>query len=123
MSTRFLGLPMGYLLRLDFTNYETSIGLFDGSAYRLCYQVMGSLKNGKGGQFDLMPLLANGDLVKLIDIIEAYSVAGGMGFGWWLVEHYLSYHVDCPDGCGLGSLLGVDSIHHTFRWAMDRLIT
>ena len=33
---------------------------------------------------------------------EAYSAAGGMGFGWWLVEHYLSYHVDCPDGCGLG---------------------
>ena len=35
-------------------------------------------------------------------IYEAYSAAGGMGFGWWLVEHYLSYHVDCPDGCGLG---------------------
>ena len=34
--------------------------------------------------------------------LEAYSAAGGMGFGWWLVEHYLSYHVDCPDGCGLG---------------------
>ena len=34
--------------------------------------------------------------------IEAYSAAGGMGFGWWLVEHYLSYHVNCPDGCGLG---------------------
>ena len=33
---------------------------------------------------------------------EAYSVAGGMGFGWWLVEHYLSYHVDCLNGCGLG---------------------
>ena len=33
---------------------------------------------------------------------EAYSAAGGMGFGWWLVEHYLSYHVNCPDGCGLG---------------------
>ena len=37
-----------------------------------------------------------------IDTLEAYSVAGGMGFGWWLVEHYLSYHADCPDGCGLG---------------------
>lgn len=34
--------------------------------------------------------------------LEAYSVAGEMGFGWWLVEHYFSYHVDCPDGCGLG---------------------
>ena len=33
---------------------------------------------------------------------EAYSVAGEIGFGWWLVEHYLPYHVDCPDGCGLG---------------------
>ena len=33
---------------------------------------------------------------------EAYSAAGEIGFGWWLVEHYLSYHVDCPDGCGLG---------------------
>ena len=38
----------------------------------------------------------------LIINIEAYSAAGEMGFGWWLVEHYLSYHVDCPDGCGLG---------------------
>jgi len=35
-------------------------------------------------------------------ISEAYSVAGETGFGWWLVEHYLSYHIDCPDGCGLG---------------------
>ena len=33
---------------------------------------------------------------------EVYSVAGEMGFGWWLVEHYLSYHVNRPDGCGLG---------------------
>ena len=37
-----------------------------------------------------------------IATIEAYSVAGEIGFGWWLVEHYLPYHVDCPDGCGLG---------------------
>ena len=36
------------------------------------------------------------------EIIEAYSVAGEIGFGWWLVEHYLSYHVDCPNSCGLG---------------------
>ena len=33
---------------------------------------------------------------------EAYSVAGEIGFGWWLVEHYLSYHIDCPDGCDSG---------------------
>lgn len=33
---------------------------------------------------------------------EAYSATGEMGFGWWLVEHYFSYHVDCLDGCGLG---------------------
>ena len=33
---------------------------------------------------------------------EVYSVAGEIGFSWWLVEHYLSYHVNCPDGCGLG---------------------
>ena len=33
---------------------------------------------------------------------EVYSVAGEMGFGWWLVERYFSYHVNCPDGCGLG---------------------
>ena len=33
---------------------------------------------------------------------EAYSAAGEIGFGWWLVEHYSAYHVDCPDGCGLG---------------------
>ena len=37
---------------------------------------------------------------------EAYSVAGEMGFGWWLVEHYFSYHVDCPDGGGLGEPAG-----------------
>jgi len=36
------------------------------------------------------------------DTKEAYSAAGETWFGWWLVEHYLSYHVDCPDGCGLG---------------------
>ena len=39
-------------------------------------------------------------------LLEAYSAAGGMGFGWWLVEHYLPYHVDCPDGCGLGETAG-----------------
>ena len=33
---------------------------------------------------------------------EVYSVAGETGFGWWLVEHYLSYHVNRPNGCGLG---------------------
>ena len=33
---------------------------------------------------------------------EAYSAAGKTWFGWWLVEHYLPYHVNCPDGCGLG---------------------
>ena len=34
--------------------------------------------------------------------IEAYSAAGKTWFGWWLVEHYFSYHVDCPDGCVSG---------------------
>ena len=33
---------------------------------------------------------------------EAYSAARETGFGWWLVEHYLSYHVNCPDGCVSG---------------------
>ena len=33
---------------------------------------------------------------------EAYSAAGKIWFGWWLVEHYFSYHVNRPDGCGLG---------------------
>ena len=33
---------------------------------------------------------------------EAYSAAGEMGFGWWLVEHYLPYHVNRPNSCGLG---------------------
>ena len=44
------------------------------------------------------------DMSKLMDKIyqEAYSVAGEMGFGWWLVEHYLPYHIDCPNSCGLG---------------------
>ena len=37
---------------------------------------------------------------------EAYSAAGKTWFGWWLVEHYFSYHVDCPDGCGLGETAG-----------------
>ena len=35
-------------------------------------------------------------------LLEAYSVAGEMGFSWWLVEHYLPYHVNCPDGCDSG---------------------
>ena len=39
-------------------------------------------------------------------IQEAYSAAGEMGFGWWLVEHYLPYHVDCPNSCGLGESTG-----------------
>ena len=34
--------------------------------------------------------------------LEAYSVAGEMGFGWWLVEHYLPYHVNRPNGCDSG---------------------
>ena len=33
---------------------------------------------------------------------EAYSVAGKTWFSWWLVEHYLPYHINCPNGCGLG---------------------
>ena len=33
---------------------------------------------------------------------EAYSVAGEIGFSWWLVEHYSAYHVNCPDGCDSG---------------------
>ena len=33
---------------------------------------------------------------------EVYSVAGEMGFCWWLVEHYLPYHVNRPNSCGLG---------------------
>ena len=37
---------------------------------------------------------------------EVYSVAGEIGFDWWLVEHYLSYHVNCPNGCGLGETAG-----------------
>lgn len=35
-------------------------------------------------------------------IYEAYSAAGKTWFGWWLVEHYFSYHIDCPDGCDSG---------------------
>ena len=46
------------------------------------------------------------DLLKNRWNIEVYSVAGEMGFGWWLVEHYLSYHVDCPDGCVSGEPAG-----------------
>ena len=38
----------------------------------------------------------------LLPYQEAYSAAGEMRFGWWLVEHYLSYHVNCPDGCVSG---------------------
>ena len=41
-------------------------------------------------------------LTAVSNILEAYSAAGEMGFGWWLVEHYFSYHVNRPDGCGLG---------------------
>ena len=34
--------------------------------------------------------------------LEAYSAAGKTWFGWWLVEHYFPYHIDCPDGCDSG---------------------
>ena len=34
--------------------------------------------------------------------MEADSVAGEIGFSWWLVEHYSAYHVNCPDGCVSG---------------------
>lgn len=37
---------------------------------------------------------------------EVYSVAGETGFRWWLVEHYLSYHVNCTDDCGSGEPAG-----------------
>ena len=33
---------------------------------------------------------------------EAYSAAGETWFGWWLVEHYLPYHVNRPNGCDSG---------------------
>ena len=36
------------------------------------------------------------------NVMEAYSAAGKTWFGWWLVEHYFSYHIDCPDGCVSG---------------------
>jgi len=39
---------------------------------------------------------------------EVYSFAREIGFEWWFVEHYSSYHVDCPNGCSSGSLQGVD---------------
>ena len=43
------------------------------------------------------------EIVKFIQVTdEAYSVAGEMGFGWWLVEHYLPYHVNRPNGCDSG---------------------
>ena len=44
----------------------------------------------------------NGVYAENATCMEAYSVAGKTWFGCWLVEHYFSYHVDCPDGCGLG---------------------
>ena len=47
-----------------------------------------------------------GDPLLITLIYEAYSVAGEMGLGWWLVEHYSAYHVNCPDGCGLGETAG-----------------
>ena len=34
--------------------------------------------------------------------LEAYSAAGETWFGWWLVEHYLPYHVNRPNGCDSG---------------------
>ena len=45
---------------------------------------------------------AHAEVVPTILYTEAYSVAGEIGFSWWLVEHYSAYHVNCPDGCGLG---------------------
>ena len=36
------------------------------------------------------------------DNLEAYSAAGKTWFGWWLVEHYLPYHVNRPNSCDSG---------------------
>ena len=41
-------------------------------------------------------------LINNLPFYEAYSAAGKTWFGWWLVEHYFSYHIDCPDGCDSG---------------------
>jgi len=37
-----------------------------------------------------------------LGVLEAYSAAGEIGFSWWLVEHYLPYHVNCPNSCDSG---------------------
>ena len=42
------------------------------------------------------------DYLRLIQEQEAYSAAGETWFGWWLVEHYLPYHVNRPNSCRLG---------------------
>ena len=58
--------------------------------------LLASATGGMSG--DIFNLLVTQEL----GYTEAYSVAGEMGFGWWLVEHYLPYHIDCPNSCGLG---------------------
>ena len=52
------------------------------------------------------PTERTGILEITISFMEAYSAAGKTWFGWWLVEHYFSYHVDCPDGCVSGEPAG-----------------
>ena len=40
--------------------------------------------------------------IAVVGIVEAYSAAGKTWFGWWLVEHYLSYHVKLPGWLWIG---------------------
>jgi len=62
------------------------------------YQINGGVGNVKL----IVSAIIRPDARLNIDVIEAYSAAGKTWFGWWLVEHYLPYHVDCPNSCGLG---------------------
>ena len=50
----------------------------------------------------ILPFSTSYNAYEYLTQLEAYSAAGEMRFGWWLVEHYLSYHVNCPDGCVSG---------------------
>ena len=107
-------LLLGYFLLDKIVNTDTR--------FFLCWTCVGILTvivgiyfriiSGLGGVVTFVYMVAT-PLILVIIIVqslfityEAYSAAGKTWFGWWLVEHYLPYHVNCPDGCVSGEPAG-----------------
>ena len=92
----FMGIQptLGAKLRQDFTVGVDRHGIVLPVSGEPIVDVCRSYKRGASEIYIIEP--------NSFSYIEAYSAAGKTWFGWWLVEHYLSYHVNRPNSCGLG---------------------